>query len=122
MLDPATIDAAYERVQVLKRRVFGASRGGETQLRGVPSAAELGWQVARGAIKIAGEAGSSLPFEASGPITAILLKPFETHLEPPEQPLAEALRRRFNAVHYIQLGPHADAGAYESAAVVAIKS
>jgi beta-glucosidase-like glycosyl hydrolase len=121
-LDAATIDAAYERVQALKRRIFGTSHGSGTQLRGVMSPAELGWQVARGAIKVSGDAGLRLPFAATEPITAILLKPYETHLEPPEQPLADALRRRFNAVHYIQLGPNVDAGAYESAAALASKS
>jgi hypothetical protein len=48
-------------------------------------------------------------------VAAILLKPFETPIEPPEQPLGAELRARFRDARYIQLGPKADADAYESA-------
>jgi hypothetical protein len=44
-----------------------------------------------------------------------LLKPFETSVEPPEQPLAAALRSRFPDVQYVQIGPRADSAAFEMA-------
>jgi hypothetical protein len=44
-----------------------------------------------------------------------LLKPFETPLDPPEQPLAAALRERFPNVKYAQLGPRSDTLAYRAA-------
>ena len=36
---------------------------------------------------------SALPFDPDKPLVAILLKPFETPIDPPEQPLAAALAR-----------------------------
>ena len=60
-------------------------------------------------------ASPALPLDRETPIAVILLKPFETSIEPPEQPLAAALRERFRDVRYIQLGPKAESAAYESA-------
>jgi hypothetical protein len=48
-------------------------------------------------------------------VVAILLKPFETPIEPPEQPLGAELRARFRDAKYVQLGPKANTAAYESA-------
>ena len=60
-------------------------------------------------------AARALPFNPDRPLVAILLKPFETPIDPPEQPLAAALRKRFHDVKYLQLGPHADAAAMDAA-------
>jgi hypothetical protein len=43
------------------------------------------------------------------------LKPFDRPGDPPEQPLAAALRERFCDVRYVQLGPQADEAAYDEA-------
>ncbi len=73
-------------------------------------------QVARDAIEVIdGHGRPALPLRREQPLVAILLKPFETSLEPPEQPLAAVLRERFQDMKYVQLGPSADAGVYQAA-------
>ena len=78
-------------------------------------AGELSSSVAREAIECIGSGGECLPLDPDKPLTAILLKPFELPSDPPEQPLAEALRDRFRDVRYLQLGPRADAAQFEAA-------
>jgi hypothetical protein len=116
-LDEGRIDEAFERVWGLKRRCFADSPTIARQVESAagPSAAELAARVARGAIEVVDGTTTALPLCAGLPLAAILLKPFETPLEPTEQPLAAALRRRFKEVNYVQLGPRADAGAIEAA-------
>jgi hypothetical protein len=76
--------------------------------------------VAKDAIEVLDATGRSpLPFSADKCITAILVRPFETAIDPPEQPLAEALRRRFRELRYMQLGPNSDAAAYQDAGEMA---
>ncbi|MEX2093223.1 MAG: hypothetical protein WD971_11125, partial [Pirellulales bacterium] len=41
-------------------------------------------------------------------------------IDPPEQPLAAALRERFRDVRYIELGPRADAAAFDAARELAL--
>jgi beta-glucosidase-like glycosyl hydrolase len=108
-LDQATIDAAYNRVCALKQRVFGAASAGAMSNESVGRPTELAKRVARGAIKVSGSDRARRPFVAAEPLTCILMKPHETHLDPPEQPLGDALRGRFPNTTYVQLGPNADA-------------
>jgi hypothetical protein len=75
----------------------------------------LAEHVARGAIRVFGNDRAPLPFDAALPVTCILLKPHETHLDPPEQPLGDALRRRFRETTFIQLGPNAEESACDGA-------
>jgi beta-N-acetylhexosaminidase len=71
--------------------------------------------VARNAIRLIGKhSRPAPPLDANKSLCAILIKPFETVIDPPEQPLAAALRERFSDVRYAQLGPQADAAAYKS--------
>ena len=46
--------------------------------------------------------------DAAQSLVAVLLKPFATAIDPPEQPLATALRERFPHVTYLELGPGAN--------------
>ncbi|HEX5472553.1 MAG TPA: glycoside hydrolase family 3 N-terminal domain-containing protein, partial [Lacipirellulaceae bacterium] len=118
-LDEKRVDEAAARVAALKQRVFGKSASdtnGTTDSRASAEGESLAERVAAGAIEILKDHGhNALPFQREEPVLAILLKPFETPIEPLEQPLARELRERFRDVKYVQLGPKADASAYESA-------
>jgi hypothetical protein len=57
----------------------------------------------------------ALPLDVAKRTVVVLLKPFETAIEPPEQPLGAAVRSVFRDVHYVQLGPRSDEAAYRSA-------
>jgi beta-N-acetylhexosaminidase len=112
------VDEAFGRLWALKRRMFATEESGSTanDARSNGAASVLAKRVAVGAIKVVGGiVRPPLPFDTDVPVVAILLKPFETPIEPPEQQLGAELRARFRDASYVQLGPKADAAAYESA-------
>jgi beta-glucosidase-like glycosyl hydrolase len=112
------VDEAFGRLWALKQRMFAktASDWTTSDAASITEAGLLAKQVAVRAITFIGEGGRpALPFDPNVPVTAILLKPFETPIEPPEQPLGAELRARFRDARYVQLGPTADAASYESA-------
>jgi beta-glucosidase-like glycosyl hydrolase len=115
------VDEALQRVWALKQRTFAEA----AHIRAHPGkeplepAAQLAERIARNAIETIGDSRPALPFNAELPLTVILLKPFESAIEPPEQPLAGALRSHFHDVRYVELGPRSNtaeiAAAYELA-------
>jgi beta-N-acetylhexosaminidase len=108
------VDEALGRLWALKERMFAktASDWTTSDERSVTEAGSLAKRIAAGAITVVGgNRRATLPFDPDVPVVAILLKPFET----PEQPLEAELRARFRDAKYLQLGPKADAAAYESA-------
>jgi beta-glucosidase-like glycosyl hydrolase len=116
------VDEAVGRLWALKQRMFGAEPNSPTSTAQAPkrSPAALAKQIAMGAIEVIGNNGCpTLPFDPDERTVAILLKPFETPIEPPEQPLGAALRERFRNSEYVQLGPRADAAAYDAAGELA---
>ena len=114
-LDPRRVDEAFKRVWNLKQRTLAAAELCAGTGLNEENTSELPNRVARRAIHVMDSAAPTLPFDANLPLVAVLLKPFETAIEPPEQPLAAALRDRFRDVAYHQLGPRSDAAAYEAA-------
>jgi beta-N-acetylhexosaminidase len=117
-LDESRVDEAFERVRALKSRVFAKTENVEgAGARGSNlSAGALAERVAKEAIQIIGELRHGpLPFRIDAPVVAVLLKPFETAIEPPEQPLGAFLREQFRETTYIQLGPKTDDAAYDRA-------
>ena len=120
-LDEGRVDAAFERVRLLKEKVFGARDKVPPPCplpegEGFQHAAEI---AARRAIKTLHRNRPALPFDIELPTVAILLKPFETAIEAPEQPLGTAMRDAFKHINYLQLGPRSDEAAYLSAKEIA---
>jgi beta-glucosidase-like glycosyl hydrolase len=114
MISETRIDESLERLRPLKgvatRQKTNWAEYGRTSAE----------QVARDTIHVIDTAGRrALHLKSYLPLVAILLKPFETSLEPPEQPLGAALRERFRNVRYVQLGPKADQAVYRDAAIIA---
>jgi beta-glucosidase-like glycosyl hydrolase len=110
------VEEALQRVWTLKQKVFRKSVGISTPPK--PSRTDtqsLAKRVAVRAIESSRKASYVLPLDLDKKLVAILLKPFETAIEPVEQPIAAQLRERFKSVQYAQLGPNSDAFAYESA-------
>jgi beta-glucosidase-like glycosyl hydrolase len=112
------VHEALERVWALKRKAFDNSSDAVRQPSEVDSSAAA--RIAREAVEITGDTGGILPLDPDRPLAAILLKPFATAIDPPEQPLAAALRERFRDVRYIELGPRADAAALDAARQMAL--
>jgi beta-N-acetylhexosaminidase len=121
-LSRALVDEAFERVWTLKQRVIAESaerNSFATKHLGRASddsAAALAERVALGAIEVTGANLTGTPLlDANIPLAAILLKPFELPSDPPEQPLADALRKQFTDVQYMQFGPRAEAAQFATA-------
>ncbi len=118
---------AYARVCKLNSKAFDHAPVKLPRPRGLPPEmtdeqfAKL-WanSAARAAVEITGDASGLLPLDSEQPLVAILLKPFETAIDPPEQPLAAALRERFRDLRYFELGPRADAAAFDAARTAAL--
>ncbi|HVT30326.1 MAG TPA: glycoside hydrolase family 3 N-terminal domain-containing protein, partial [Lacipirellulaceae bacterium] len=116
-LDVQRVEEAAWRVRALKERVFGNVRkdGNGRVMHNSVSRPSLAERVAAGAVDVVDRRDSGLlPFHPDVPLVAILLKPFETPIEPPEQPLGAAIRERFRNAKYVQLGPNADADSYQA--------
>jgi beta-glucosidase-like glycosyl hydrolase len=115
-LSEQRVDEAYGRILTLKQKAFGQSQESSSAAAADASFARHAERVATDAVEVLNNSGRApLPFKPEKPLGAILLRPFETAIDPPEQPFAAALRERFPNVTYIQLGPNADASAYDAA-------
>jgi beta-glucosidase-like glycosyl hydrolase len=117
-LDTSRVDQAFARVSALKQTVFTQQDAAIEPAAGTDDQlfTDYSQSVAREAIEVLHDRNRApLPSSPDIPLVAILLKPFETAIDPPEQPLAAALCERFRNVKYMQIGPNADATAYDSA-------
>jgi beta-N-acetylhexosaminidase len=114
-LTAARVNEAFDRVWKLKENAFTKLpdiRSPHVDLS--PNSAALAKRIARDAIELQDD-HQTLLLDPNKSLCAILLKPFETPIDPPEQPLAAALREQFREVIYVQLGPKSDAAAYKAA-------
>ncbi|MEM1044292.1 MAG: glycoside hydrolase family 3 N-terminal domain-containing protein [Bacteroidota bacterium] len=62
----------------------------------------LAMRVARGAVTVEGE---TVHWETGAGLLAVLVRPHASPLDPPEQPLGDALRERLPGVRYAEVGP-----------------
>jgi beta-N-acetylhexosaminidase len=116
-LDVRRIDEAFKRIWELKQRVFSEAASDTLQsVARSDSIDALAHRVAQGAVEIVADTSpSALPLNRNESLAVVLLKPFDRPSDPPEQPLAAALRERFHDLRYLQLGPSAEPGEYEKA-------
>jgi hypothetical protein len=100
------VEEALGRIDALKRRV--AERPPAPPVEGASPAAEaLADRIALEATRVVSGA-AALPLDMKSSLTCLLLKPHHRPTDPPEQPLAVALRERFAAVRYFEAGPDID--------------
>lgn len=117
-LSESRVDEAFDRVWELKRKAFGPQSTCAADDAEVDASAAS--KIAVGAVELSTFGTHVLPFDQQKPLVAILLKPFATLIDPPEQPLAAALRERFESVQYFELGPKAEAAQFEAAQAAAL--
>lgn len=100
------IQEAFDRVWTLKQRMIGpATREASSQVSSVDGEA-LASRIAADATRLV--SGALPPLPVTGPLRAVLLKPHHRPTDPAEQPLAEALRDRFDEVRYWECGPEVE--------------
>ncbi|MEQ8835417.1 MAG: glycoside hydrolase family 3 N-terminal domain-containing protein, partial [Lacipirellulaceae bacterium] len=103
------VEEAFDRDWNLKRMVFeGNTPRSSNPEEGEEAAIQLAERAARGAVTVVNNTEGMLPLSKEKSLLAVLLKPFTTSLDDQEQPLASALRSRFDAVNYFELGPESD--------------
>jgi beta-N-acetylhexosaminidase len=111
------IDQALERVCCIKKKAFERAPIQSTGASDSDKELFALWakESASRAIETLHGKGPALPLRVELSTVVILLKPYETSIEPAEQPLGAGLRDVFQEVRYVQLGPRADEAAYRAA-------
>lgn len=121
-LDPDAVNEAARRVLELKDKMI--RRHGDRVFRepesvhpdveiGSEEHATLARNVARAAIRVDGEAAGRIPIDRRSRLLTVLIKPHHTRLDADVEPLEAAIRSRFPAGRYYQIGPDADEKVYE---------
>jgi hypothetical protein len=107
------INRSVNRVLSLKHRIASADAVASpvTSPAELQQSAQLAAEVARRAIRLQADRqdASSPLVDASQSVTAILFKPFNLPSDPPEQPLATALREALPRLSYFEFGPEPNA-------------
>lgn len=99
------IDEAFDRTWRLKQRAITTDAAEPTEAE-LAAGEALSMRIATGATRVVSTSEPSpLPLDPSKGVTALVLKPHHRPTDPPEQPLADALRERFAAVRYFETGP-----------------
>jgi hypothetical protein len=122
-LPESRIDESLNRVMRLKEKVFTQPLPDLPAPKDIQATMTLTERFSKSADDAAAlaierfgdESPTALPFNPESPLVVILLKPFDTAIDPPEQPLAAALRERFSDLTYVQLGPSSQRDAYHAA-------
>lgn len=99
------VDEAFGRVWKLKQRAFEAPTTPDDPADSLSDSTAEAERIARAATRVLADGGGVLPLDAGQGITAVTLKPHHRPTDPPEQPLAAALRERFATVRYFETGP-----------------
>lgn len=123
-LSEERVEEAFNRLWGLKEKIFGGPpRPAGIFLGNNFMPDELGEKVAtsfaqecaKRAVHLVQDKPEILPLDPKRKLSAVLIKPFETNLDLPEQPLAAELRKRFAEVSYSELGPSSEQAELEEA-------
>lgn len=110
------VDEALARVWKLKQQVFAAPPANLDATDGFAEQSEqLANRVARESLKVESQSQLSLPLDKSKPTVAVLVRPYHSHLDPPEQPLGEAIRSIVPQCQYHELDPTSEPDDYAQA-------
>lgn len=105
-LSERRIDEALGRVGALVRRAAALGPAPDVTSASLAAGEELALSLAAGAVRLVSGA-ERLPLDRQL-LSCLLLKPHHRPTDPPEQPLASALRDRFSEVRYFETGPDFD--------------
>ncbi len=103
------LDEAFDRVWRLKQVALASLPAAGRTPKQLAEAGSVAASIAADATRVVSSQGpAALPIDPRNTVTAIVLKPHHRPTDPPEQPLAAALRERFAAVRYFESGPEVD--------------
>lgn len=111
-LPEGRVEEAFARLWRLKRLMFENEGPAEdTSLAEKTDA--LANKVATESIRTLAGEGKRLPFDPKQKVCAILVRPYESHLDPPQQPLGAALKAIVPNSEYHELGPRSQPEDFE---------
>ncbi|MEM8863953.1 MAG: glycoside hydrolase family 3 N-terminal domain-containing protein [Planctomycetota bacterium] len=104
-LDESLIDEAVDRILALKKRIPAATDASPISNESLEAGRKLSARVARSAVSFFSGADNRPTLSPGKSVCVVLFKPFNLPTDPPEQPLATAVRERFAEYEYRELGP-----------------
>lgn len=126
-LEAARVDEACGRILALKRRLaerfgsgFFTDPGAHVPMSEVGSDVHrsLAREAARNAVRVREEVPGTLPLDAGGTdgegVLVVLVKPHQSRLDPPEEPLGGLVRAAYPKAVYRQVGPDATVEDYSA--------
>lgn len=102
------VDEAFDRVWRLKERAASRSLINLPTPESLAASEAASLQIAGAATRVVSASPGVLPLDRTKSVTCLMLKPHHRPTDPPEQPLAAALRAQFAAVRYFETGPEID--------------
>ncbi|MEM8946579.1 MAG: glycoside hydrolase family 3 N-terminal domain-containing protein [Planctomycetota bacterium] len=96
------VDEAFARLWQLKRQIYENDADPGRVAEQITSLVD---QTAERAIRVVSGANGFSGFDTSQSLSVVLVRPYQSHLDPPEQPLGEAIRERAPGADYFELGP-----------------
>lgn len=112
------VDDAFARLWQLKQTAF-ASREPAGPTNAPQQIEEFAEQIAAQSIRCLPNHCQLLPFATTKDVCGVLVRPYQSHLDPPEQPLGAALRAIAPAAAYCELGPQSEPQEFEHALALA---
>lgn len=99
------VSEAFDRVWRIKERAASRSLIHLPTPESLAAGEATALKIAGAATRVVSASPGVLPLDGAKSVTCVLLKPHHRPTDPPEQPLAAALRERFAAVRYFETGP-----------------
>ncbi len=110
-LSQQRVDEALMRVWQLKQQIFENKPPSDLESLSEKRDALVN-RVASESIRVIGSAREPIEFDPSRNTCAILVRPYESHLDPPQQPLGAALHEVTKHCKYHELGPNSPPSDY----------
>lgn len=108
------VDEALARVWHLKEIAFGNQSPANIDIVKVTNEAELlAKSIARQSIRLIDSPKPALTTKKE--VLVVMLRPHQSHLDPPEQPFGTFMRHRFSGCKYLELKPDSATNAYAEA-------
>lgn len=114
------VDEAFNRLWSLKQRMFDNPGPTDNELTSTSTDA-LVHRVASEAISVLAGETPITKFDPNRDSCAILVRPYQSHLDPPQQPLGAAVTHRAPNCQYFELGPQTEQAEFDRVLAEATK-
>jgi beta-glucosidase-like glycosyl hydrolase len=112
----ARVNEALKRIASLKESMFNGRPHVSTEIslvQVIADSLQLASRVARNAVRVCGSPGPTIQLSEDRGLMVVMLRPHQSHRDPPEQPLGRLIRSRHPRCEYCELGPLTTPTEYE---------